>query len=153
MGQLNWITNTTRPDISYEVCEVATVQSKAKISDIVQANKILRQAKNNKLQIKFPKLDIPSMKLAVYHDASYANLHDGGSQGGYIIFLYDDQFNCCPISWSSKRIKRVVRSTLAAETLSAVESLECGYLVSNIVSEILFIDKDEKIRHASIYRQ
>ena len=35
------------------------------------------------------KLDLSNMKLAVYYDASFANLTDGGGQGGFIIFLYD----------------------------------------------------------------
>ena len=66
----------------------------------------------------------------------------GGIQDGYMIFLYDKSFNCCPIAWSSKRW--VVRSTLAAETLAAVESLDSAFLISNIISEMIFAEKGQK---------
>ena len=94
--------------------------------------------------MKFIKLNVSSIRLGVYCDASYANLR-GGSQAGYMIFLYDESFSCCPIAWSSKRIKQVVRSTLAAETLAAIESLDSAFLISNIISEIIFAEKGAKI--------
>ena len=78
------------------------------------------------------------VKLAVFSDASYANLHDGGSQGGFVIFLMDDQSHCCPIAWASRRIKRVVKSTLAAETLSLVDASEMAVLLSYSIGSMLF---------------
>jgi hypothetical protein len=39
--------------------------------------------------LKYPKLDINSLTLKVYTDASYANDFDGSSQLRYIIFLAD----------------------------------------------------------------
>ena len=62
-----------------------------------------------------------------------------------MIFLCDESFSCCPIAWSSKRIKWVVRSTLAAETLAAIERLDSALLISNIISEIIFAEKGAKI--------
>ena len=105
----------------------------------------MKYVKSVQHKMKFTKLDVKSLRLGVYCDASYANLCDGGSQAGYIIFLYDVDHNCCPIAWSSKRIKRVVRSTLAAETLAAVESLDAAFFVSNLVSEVLFAEKGAKV--------
>ena len=46
------------------------------------------------------------------------NHEDGGSQGGHLIFLVDENSRLNLISWQSKRIKWVVCSNLAAETLS-----------------------------------
>ena len=42
LGQLNWITSMTRPEIAYDVCEIATIQSKALVSDLLKANKIVK---------------------------------------------------------------------------------------------------------------
>ena len=120
-------------------------QSKALVSDLLKANKIVKHVKSTQNKVKFIKLNVSSIRLGVYCDARYANLRDGGSQAGYMIFLYDESFSCCPIAWSSKRIKRVVRSTLAAETLAAIESLDSAFLVSNIISEIIFGEKGAKI--------
>ena len=38
------------------------------------------------------KLDLSNMKLAVYYDVSFANLKDGGSQGGFITFFFMMEF-------------------------------------------------------------
>ena len=86
------------------------------------------------------------MKLAVYYDASFANLKDRrGSEGGCIIFLCDGLQNCCPIAWLSKQIKRIVHSTLAAQTLAGVESFDTAFLLSSIIGEILCNKKDNGI--------
>ena len=74
--------------------------------------------------IKFSALDdIVKATFLTCHDSSYANLTNGGSQGGHIIFLLDSYMNVAPVSWRSKRLQRVVKSMLGAETLSLVDVL------------------------------
>ena len=90
LGQLNWAATMSRPGISFLVSEISSVQSKSKVSDLLKANKILREIKNDSLKIKFVKFDLSNMKLAVYYDASFANLKDKGSHGGFIIFCMMD---------------------------------------------------------------
>ena len=110
----------------------------ATVSHLVKANKILRNVKNSPNSIGFSKLfDLKNLKVVVYTDASFANLPNGGSQGGQIVFLVDKNNNSCPLAWKSNRIKRVVKSTLAAETLSFVEGCDMGIFMSKIVSEII----------------
>ena len=41
-----------------------------------------------------------------------------------------------PISWKSKKIQRVVKSTLAAETLALIEALETCFMIRAIMLEI-----------------
>ena len=72
------------------------------------------------------------MRLVAHSDASYGNLKGGGSPSGFIVFISDKDRFCSPIAWASKRIKRVVRSTLSAETLAAVDA---DYLISKILAE------------------
>ena len=84
----------------------------------------------------YPMMDLTA-KIAVHSDASYANLPCGGSQGGYIIFVCDDMGVCAPISWASKKVKRVARSTLAAEALCAVDALDAAYLIGSIYRETM----------------
>ena len=74
LSQLNWVATMSRPEISFFVSEISGVQSKSKVSDLLKANKILREIKNDSLKIKFVKLDSSNMKHAVYYDASFANL-------------------------------------------------------------------------------
>ena len=53
----------------------------------------------------------------MYNDASFGNLKDGGSQGGFVSFLADETNVCSPVMWQSRKLKRVVKSTMASETL------------------------------------
>ena len=145
VGQLSWACGTTRPDISFDCCVLSTQQTKPSFKNVSDANKSIRDAKSNKYPLKFQKLDIPSIRIAVYSDASFANLPDGSSQGGHIIFLCDNLMNCVPISWASKKVKRVVRSTLAAETLAATDALDSAYLVSKLLAEFLSENKTREI--------
>ena len=54
------------------------------------------------------------------------------------ICLVNDSGNSCPLVWKSKTLRRVVRSTLAAETTAMVDALDASYFVSHMLSEILF---------------
>ena len=42
-------------------------------------------------------------KIISFQDASFANLADGGSQGGFIIFILGDNKKYAPIVWRSKK--------------------------------------------------
>ena len=41
VDQLNWVSNTSRPFMSFTACELSTLQSKPTNSDISKANKTL----------------------------------------------------------------------------------------------------------------
>ena len=83
-GQLNWVSSQSRPDIAFEVCQLSTKLNSACVKDILQANKVLKKIQNE-VVLKFVKLQYP-IHILTYCDASYGNLPDGSSQGGYIIF-------------------------------------------------------------------
>ena len=136
VGQINWASGITRPDVSFNACQLSTVQAIPKISDIVAANKTVADLKREDLCIRYVPLKTGSLKLIVFADASYANLSDGGSQGGHLIFLGDEDSSAVLLAWGSKRIRRVARSTLSAETLSAVDALDTAHLIKSIVGEV-----------------
>ncbi|XP_057290806.1 uncharacterized protein LOC130613486 [Hydractinia symbiolongicarpus] len=107
-GQLNWVSSQSRPDISFDVCQLSTKLNRANVDDVMRANKLLK----------------PPLQLILYADASFGNLHDGSSQSGIFVFLKGVENTMTPITWQSKKIKRVVRSTLAAETLALVNGID-----------------------------
>ena len=146
IGQLNWLSGISRPDISFRVSELSSSIKDAKVIDLLKANKALRHVKNTQSYIQFPKLhSFEDLRIVVYSDASYANLPNGGSQGGHLVFLSDTKGFCCPLAWHSTKIKRVVRSTLAAETLALVEGLETAFLMAKTVGEIISGKKESMI--------
>ena len=84
-------------------------------------------------------------KLVVYSGASYNNLENGSSQGGFCIFLKNSYGNLSLIMWQSKKIHRMVKSTMAAETLALVDAAEASCWLSNLISELLSYNEDVKI--------
>ena len=135
IGQLNWLANISRPEISYQVSTISAKIKTATIADIKETNKIIKLVKQNKSFITFPSLHLPSTKVVMYSDASFNNITDGNSQGGYIVFLSDKHNNSSPIAWKSTKLCRVARSTSAAETLAFMEGPDTAYFVSQTGKE------------------
>ena len=133
-GQLNWIASQSRPDLAFDVCQLSTKLNKATVRELIHANKVLRKAKE-KVVLKFMRLKAP-VHLLTYCDASYGNLPDGSSQGGYIIFLADERGYISPLCWSSRKLRRVCRSTVAAETMAMLDGIDASIWLSHIISEI-----------------
>ena len=111
--------------------------------------------------ITFMALSNPSEAVIYcFSDASLGNLEDGSTQGGYINFLGSkDGSMVSPLSWRSHRHKRVVRSTLAGETLACsggVDSaLQCQKLLKDIwgVNIPIVCLTDSKSLVNSVYSQ
>ena len=60
----------------------------ATVNEIIQANKILEKAQKENLILRFSlKGNIKNFKIIRLNDASFGNLSDGSSQGGYKIYL------------------------------------------------------------------
>nr|CAB3262901.1 uncharacterized protein LOC100184952 [Phallusia mammillata] len=139
IGQLLWIATQTRPDLSFDVCVAATHYKSAVVGDLIACNKIIRKAQSDHVTLKYSNLgDNSKLKVVVYTDAAFANLLDGGSQGAYLVFLMGQKGQCNLLSWQSKRIRRVVRSTLAAETLAMSDGLETAFFLTTLWNEVLF---------------
>ena len=75
--------------------------------------------------------------MLVFHDASFANLKDKGSQGGFLIFL-SDQLNksLSLIAWQSRKLRRVVNSTLSAEALQMIDAAGKAYWIQCLLEEV-----------------
>ena len=146
-GQLHWIATQSRPDLSFDVLDLSTYTDWSDSKLLSKINKVIRKAKNNQYRVAFPSLEsLEDLELLLYTDASHANLSDRySSAGGYIIFLRGRNGRTCPISWAAKKIRRVVKSTLAAEALSLVEGLDACYFVRSILHEMVKIKQGQSI--------
>ena len=82
-GQLNWKSSQTCPNISFGACEIST-----SISDLIHANKNIRKLKAEQIAIQFPNLgSIEECMVVCFTDASFANLRNASSQGGYMFCI------------------------------------------------------------------
>ena len=108
-----------------------------KVEDILAGNTVIKRFKSEDLALRFPNLgSITDCKLIAYLDASYANLPDGSSQRAFAVLLVNSERLFAPLAWQSKKLNRVVKSTLAAEILAAVEAVETGFLLKSILKEL-----------------
>ena len=74
--------------------------------------------------------------MVSFCDASFANLSNSGSQGAFIILLVDKNGRYIPLAWQSRKVRRVVKSTLAAECLAAVEAAEMSVYLATLLKDI-----------------
>ena len=93
IGQLLWVNNQTRPDISFELCHLSTNFRNATVNDIIQTNKVIKKLKQSPGHLTYVPIE-NDPKIIVYTDASFGNLVDSGSQGAFLIFLVDGKQNC-----------------------------------------------------------
>ena len=76
-------------------------------------------------------------------------LTDGRSQDGYILFLVGSNNKYMPIVWESKHIRRVVKNTLAADTLAMSDMSEAYLFDRNLLLELLQLK--DKLRTIKSY--
>ena len=140
LGKFNWLAGMTRPEISFEVCQISTRAKNATVPDILSVNKVIKFVKSTPSSISIPKLDLKSLSIAVFADASFDNLPDGESQGGYIIFLNDKYNSVVPLSWNSTRLQRVTHSTLVSS-----DTCDSTIFQSNLTEELTRSQKQTNI--------
>ena len=137
VGQLNWVAGILRLDISFPMCEASTKFKNAAMKDVLYVNMIIKNAESTNYGITFPQLSMEDLKLQLLTDASSNNLPNGGSQAGQVLFLTDDKSNTCPLYWDSSKIKRVVRSTIAAETLYLTDECDVSIYINRSLELLL----------------
>lgn len=138
-GVLNWIVRGSRPDLSFELIDMSTKFKAGKVEDLIKITKLLLMVKEKKAEILFPNIgDHKHWSLLCYTDASLGNLNNGtDSTGGYLVFLVNcHSGNAAILDWQANKIRRVVRSTLAAETLSLCEGLEASIHLNSMIKEL-----------------
>ena len=106
------------------------------INHLFVANKAIKKLKGTRLSVCFPNLgDVNKLRVIAYSDAAHANLPSGASQGGAIIFLAGNS-RVAPITWQSKKLDRVTKSPLGAETMALAEAADTSVLIVKMVEEI-----------------
>ena len=123
VGSLGWLVDHCCPQLSFDLAELRRRQASPTIQDLLKLNKAIRSAKAVKCNIKIRSIPVQHMRFMGVHDAAHANIEGGGSQQGHIILavhanVTKHRVPVSVLSWKSNKIKRVVRSSLAAETSS-----------------------------------
>ena len=111
------------PQLSFQLAELRRKQSSPTVQDLLRLNKLIRTAKVIESKITIRSIPVEHLRFMGVHDAAHANLEAGASQQGHLILAVHASITSCRVpvsvlSWQSKKIKRVVRSSLAAEASS-----------------------------------
>ena len=128
-GAGQWIGTQACPWVTARTSYLQGKIPEAKVEDLLEANKLIQEIKNH---CRVPIWINPHKNLcfAVWHDAAWASRHDGHSQGGFMLCAVDQtmlegqESKCSIISWGSKKLPRVARSSASAEVQGMSEALE-----------------------------
>ena len=144
VGQLAWAARETLPHIVYDVNDLQQRFNTATIAELVRANSVLWTAKKlvqDKITLKFLPLDLNNVVFVSVTDASFAGQPNGGSQLGYATLtaersILDGSARANLLGWGSKKIHRVVKSTLAAEAAAMSFGFDRSIFARAVYSEI-----------------
>ena len=137
VGQLNWASTQSRPDLAYDAFYLSTRFNKTNINDTKYTTNVIKKARKRDIFLKFQQLGkIEDLHMELFVDASLGNVEDEGytkSMMGYFIVLSnkDGKFN--PIHWKSKIIDKVAEDVKTAETLALDSALDDAiFLITEI---------------------
>ena len=131
VGSLQYAAVNTRPDMSSKLSQLQSSINTATVETLLEANKTLHEAKRHQdVTITIKPIPLKDFCFMVFSDASFASAKRPDSHAGMIIVgTHKDivQNISCPISplaWGSRKIQKVVTSTLSAETHSMSAALD-----------------------------
>lgn len=138
-GQLLYMANGTRPDILCKVSKACCItENQWSPLESKRLATLCKQVQSQPISLVYRKLDVATLRLRVYADASYSN--SGASRLGYVIFLGDASDNVLYLHAQSVQARQVTHSVLGAELLAlcvaydVAEALQteyscCGYQI------------------------
>ena len=137
VGSLNWVVQTTRPDVAFDMLVLSMKFQSGTVEDLLSLNKVIKKVKLKEGIVRFPCIGDPKeWKIFVFPDASFANLPDGVSSAmAYVVFLVGT--GVCVLNWKSNKIVRVVKSTLAAETLALAEGIDDALYIKKMIHDLI----------------
>ena len=127
----------TLPMRQYETSSAGIGISNATVADVFLVRKCIRKLNNTSISLTYvPLHDLTKCKLVVFCDASHSSKSKEISQGGHVIFIADSLGNANILRWQSKKISRICKSTIAAETISLLEAVETAYFLKLLFEDI-----------------
>ena len=169
IGSLSWLGRICRPDICFGVNQLQAIQQKAQVRHLLEANKLLNYAmqdRNKGIFYPVKAFEFEQAILLSITDASHAASFESvglntvaghRSQSGRILALADPTFattgegKVMLLDWRSNTIRRVCRSTLQAETLSLLQGSEEAEHVRQVLFHLK--NKAPAVKKNDIFRE
>ncbi len=141
LGGLNWRATQSAPWLLATVSHLQGCIETATVNELCQVNKLIRlQRKRMEHGLFFPALH-GECTVVTFTDASWATRKDGSSQGGQLTLLMESNVMrgsktpFCVLGWTSRRLRRVARSSTSAEAQMTGNALDYHEF-----SKLAFID-------------
>lgn len=133
IGSLLYLTNRTRPDISFPVNVCSRNMEKPTDSDIIDGKRILRYLNGTRCAGICYKKDSNCKELLGYCDSDFAgDIGTRKSTTGYVIFFCGG-----PITWSSRKQPIVSLSSTESEYIAAAECTKELIYLKSMIEEII----------------
>lgn len=159
-GQLSWLARQCRGDLLFGVSRAQQLAGVGDPAALEELYVLVERATDVKTMRFMPLGCSPSQWLVVAaSDASFGGMPRGRSQGGTVCLiahpgLLEGRSGAVPISFQSALLKRVVRSSLAAEISQAAEALDQADFLRAVMAEALYVafDIDQWLTHVAHWR-
>ena len=150
IGALQYAAVHSRPDLAAKVGELQSEVTRARVKHLILGNRVLAEAKQNRVSLMILPIEPRYVTHCAFSDASFSCTKHTTAQQGTIIFtttpelLENKKSVVAPIAWFSKKIPRVVRSTLGAEAAALSNSADRLMWIRVLWSTLLDPDCDWK---------
>ena len=131
VGSIQYAATNTRPDLSAKLSFLQAKINSAQVKDLLDGNRLLTEAKQHKgTKIVIQSIPIQDLRFVSFSDASFATRANSQSQKGCLILAASKEIGewqssqVSPLMWYSRKIARVVGSTLASETYALSGSVD-----------------------------
>lgn len=157
VAQIQWLGRETRPDVAAGASLQSAALPSPTVADAMLCIKIVKHLKSSSSQkIVVWSLDPNSVTFVTVSDAGGpGSARRNGAQGGWMVLAADPAIRqnvrakVSLLAWRSTRLKRVVASTSAAETLSLSAALAEAQWLSIMWRDLLFKDVQRPDWHLS----
>ncbi|OLP87665.1 hypothetical protein AK812_SmicGene31089 [Symbiodinium microadriaticum] len=131
VGSLQYAVTHTRPDMAAKLGEIQSQITTASVQTLLTANRVLREAQEfDQVCVHYLPIPVHEITFVSFGDASFASSKTHHSHQGVVVCATDSRLGqnqeapLSPLAWVSKKIPRVVRSTLSAEAYAMSKSVD-----------------------------
>ena len=139
VGKIGWLGGLSRPDVAFDNVVLSSKLGKANQEDMDYAVKVIKRLKVEDSKMTFSNLgEVKDWIIEAYGDAGYKSMPDKlASCGGRAVVIKNRKTKkACLVSWRSKRLKRLVTSSTAAEVLAINDAVGEAVYIQAVLGEV-----------------
>eukprot|EP00171_Calliarthron_tuberculosum_P004551 IDg4551t1 len=138
IGQILFVGRLSQPLMLRIASQMATKLNNLNLHHLRDLESLLKTCKERCPTLLFRSTpSVGSFSIDVYSDASQGQKKDPSPRGGFIIMRRLGDVTHA-IQWSSRKLRRVARSSSTAELLAAAEAIDTAIYLQELLNELLY---------------